>query len=58
MRLSELMSQFDLAIWPKMALVLFLTAFGAIIIRWMVIPGQQELDRAAAMPLDEEGEAP
>jgi len=52
------MSKFDLTIWPEVALVLFLTAFGAIIIRWMVVPDQKELHRAASLPLDQEGEKP
>lgn len=35
MRLTDIMSNMDLAVWPKMGLIIFLIAFAAIVIRVM-----------------------
>ncbi|MEO0631341.1 MAG: hypothetical protein AAFY46_11570 [Planctomycetota bacterium] len=50
MRLSELMSNMDLAVWPKMALVIFLVVFAAVVIRAMTSK-RTYTDRMSAMPL-------
>ena len=53
MSLTDLMSHMDLAVWPKMAMVLFLAVFVAVTVKALRGP-KSELDRAAHMPMDDE----
>lgn len=53
MRLSDLMSRLDLAVWPQMALVLFVGVFVLIAWRAARTPGG-ELKAYAALPLEDE----
>ncbi len=52
MRLSDIMGHFDLAIWPLLALGLFVSVFVVAVLRAL---GQSsaECRRAAALPLDD-----
>jgi hypothetical protein len=53
MSLSDVIGHLDLAVWPKMALVLFVAVFVAVTVKALRGP-QTELDRAAHLPIDEE----
>jgi hypothetical protein len=53
MSLTDVVSHLDLAVWPKMALVLFLAVFVAVTAR-ALMSGRPELDRASRLPIDEE----
>ena len=57
MRLSELMSNMDLAVWPKMALVIFLIVFAAVVIRAMTSK-RTHTDHMSAMPLADDAGTP
>jgi hypothetical protein len=54
MSLTDVVSHLDLAIWPKMAMVLFLAVFVAVMAR-VLRTGKGDMDRAAHMPIEEEG---
>jgi hypothetical protein len=53
MRLSDIMGHLNLAIWPLLALGLFVLVFAVAVVRAL---GQssEECRRAAALPLDDE----
>jgi hypothetical protein len=53
MRLSDIMSRLDLAVYPEVALVLFLGVFAAVMIRVYGRSRSQEMSRAASMPLED-----
>jgi cbb3-type cytochrome oxidase subunit 3 len=53
MKLSDVMSHSGLTIYAEIAMVLFVLAFIAIVIRVFRLP-KRDVDRAAAMPLDDE----
>ena len=53
MSLSDVVSHLDLAIWPKMALVLFVAVFVAVTVR-ALRGSKAELDHAAHLPIEEE----
>ena len=53
MRLSELMSNMDLAVWPQIALVLFLGIFAGVVIRTFSKSAQDQLKAASRLPLDD-----
>ena len=53
MSLTDVVSHLDLAIWPKMALVLFLAVFVAVTAK-ALLSSKPELDRAARLPIDDE----
>lgn len=57
MRLSELMAESGLAFWPQAAMVVFLAAFAAVVVRaWWVTP-RREHEAAGRIPLEEAGPA-
>lgn len=57
MRLSELMSAAGLALYPTIALILFLSAFAVIAVR-VVVAKKRDIDHAANLPLaDDAGPA-
>lgn len=54
MRLSDIMSAMDLAVWPQIAMVLFLGAFGTIVV-WTFLPRNKiKHGQAAELPLNDE----
>jgi cbb3-type cytochrome oxidase subunit 3 len=53
MRLSDIMSGLDLTIFPKVALVIFLGVFVAVVTRALARSRRAEFSRAASMPLDD-----
>lgn len=58
MRMSDIMSSMGLAIYPTIALVLFLAAFAAILVRALRRAEKPEMDRAACLPLADDNAAP
>lgn len=54
MRLSDIMSHAGLAGYAEIALILFMVAFIAIVIRIFRPGRRQEMQAAARMPLDDE----
>lgn len=55
MSLSELMGHMDLSLWPQMALVLFLAAFGGVLARLYCRGGARaEAERQSQIPLSDE----
>jgi cbb3-type cytochrome oxidase subunit 3 len=53
MRLSEIMSGVDLSFWPQAALVIFLIAFAAVMVRLFGRSTREEMDAAARIPLED-----
>lgn len=53
MRLSDIMSASNLSLYPKIALVLFLVAFAAVVRRTYSRRWKDTLDRAGSMALDD-----
>lgn len=53
MRLSELMSQMDLAIYPQVALVIFLGVFVGVLYRVFSRRYTQDYEEASRLPLDD-----
>lgn len=54
MRLSDIMSAADLAVFPKIALALFLAAFAGILWRTYVSGRRDEFQRWAHLPVDQD----
>ena len=54
MRLSDVMSHAGLARYAEVALILFLIAFLAIVIRLFRRSNRDELERASRLPLDDD----
>ena len=55
MRLSELMSNMDLAFFPQVALVIFLAVFVGVVYRLFSKRYASEYERAAQLPFGTEG---
>lgn len=53
MRLTDVMSNLHLAIYPILALPLFVGVFVAVVVRMVRRTSRQELDRAGQLPLEE-----
>ena len=53
MRLSDIMGQLDLATYPIVALVIFLTVFAGVCVRVLSRRRRAEFERAAMMPLED-----
>ncbi len=54
MRLSDIMGAANLSVYAEIAMILFIVAFIAIVIR-IFSPGRQQMyDAASRMPLDDE----
>jgi len=53
MRLSDLMSNMDLAFYPQVALVIFLAVFVGVIARVFSKKRAKEYEEAARLPLDD-----
>jgi hypothetical protein len=51
MRLSDIMSNMGLALYPQLALILFLVAFALIALRVLVFSSAKDMNRAAHIPL-------
>jgi hypothetical protein len=54
MKLSDVMSHTDLATYPKIALVIFLAVFAAVMAKLARTP-REEMTRCGRMALDDEG---
>ncbi len=50
MRLTDIMSHMDLAVWPTIGLIIFLVVFAAVVLRVMTSK-RTDNERMAAMPL-------
>lgn len=53
MKLSDVMSAADLAIYAEIGLLIFLTAFMGVVVR-LVFQKSESFDEAAAIPLDDD----
>jgi len=53
MRLSELMSNMDLAFYPQVALVIFLLVFAGVIVTVCSKAKTKDFEEAARLPLDD-----
>ena len=53
MRLSDIMSSMDLAIWPQVALVIFLVVFAGVIYQVVAKSKSKDYQRAARLPLED-----
>lgn len=53
MRLSELMSHMDLALYPQIALVIFLAVFVGVVYRVFSKKKAKDYEEASRLPLDE-----
>ncbi|MEM1022927.1 MAG: cbb3-type cytochrome c oxidase subunit 3 [Myxococcota bacterium] len=53
MRLSELMSNMDLAFYPQVALVIFLLIFAVVCVRVFSRKRSKEYERASRLPLED-----
>ena len=53
MRLSEIMSQMDLSVYPQLALILFFVVFAGVAVRVFSKKRAKEYEKAAQLPLDE-----
>jgi hypothetical protein len=51
MRLSDIMSNMGLALYPQLALILFLVAFALICARVLLFSSAKDMHRAAHIPL-------
>jgi cbb3-type cytochrome oxidase subunit 3 len=58
MRLSDIMSGANLAVFPEIGLVIFLLVFSAVTIRVFSRRRPEEFRRCAAIVLDDEGARP
>ncbi len=58
MKLSDVMSGLGLAVFPIIAMALFLTVFAGVIAYVLRRSGKAEFDRAAMLPLSEGVETP
>jgi hypothetical protein len=54
MSLSELMSSMDLAVYPQVALVIFLAVFASVTWRIFTQRGREECRAMAVLPLEED----
>lgn len=52
MSLSELMSNMDLAFWPQVALLIFVTIFAGVVVRTFSKAQASNQDAAARLPLE------
>ena len=55
MKLSDIMSHADLALYPKIALVIFLAVFAAVVVKLVRTP-RDELARCGRMALEEDSD--
>lgn len=53
MRLSDIMSNMGLALYPQLALILFLVVFTLICARVFLFSSRREMDQAARIPLQD-----
>lgn len=53
MRLSELMSHMDLALYPQIALVIFLAVFGGVVVRVFSKKRARDYEEASRLPLND-----
>ena len=53
MRLSEIMSNADLTIFPKVALIIFIGVFILVTLRTMTMSRRQNVDELARLALDD-----
>ena len=53
MRLSELMSNMDLAVYPQIALVIFLAIFAGVTIRLCSKSSTKDYEEASRLPLED-----
>jgi cbb3-type cytochrome oxidase subunit 3 len=53
MRLSELMSNMDLAVYPQIALVIFLAVFAGVMVRVFSKKKTKDYEEASRLPLDD-----
>lgn len=53
MRLSDIMAEMDLTIWPEIAIVIFLVAFAAIAVRTFGKKNQRAIEEASKLPLED-----
>ena len=53
MRLSDLMSNMDLAIYPQIALVIFLVVFAGVLVRVFSKSKAKDYEEAARLPLED-----
>lgn len=53
MRLTDVVSNADLAVWPQVAMVIFLGVFVLVVIRTMTTGRRSEMQRRAALALDD-----
>ena len=56
MRLTDIMSGLNLSIYPQIALVIFVAIFTGVLIRVFSRSRQSEFERAANLPLNEDGD--
>jgi len=54
MRLSDLMSNADLTVWPEAAMVIFLGVFALVTLRTLREGTREQRRRLASMPLEDE----
>jgi len=52
-RLTDIMSNADLAVWPQVAMVIFLGVFFLVVVRTLTTGRRSEMRRRAAMALDD-----
>jgi cbb3-type cytochrome oxidase subunit 3 len=57
MKLSDVMSHAGLSIYAEIALVLFLVAFVAVVVRTFLPSRRREMDEASRLPLNDEPRA-
>ncbi|MCP9874707.1 cbb3-type cytochrome c oxidase subunit 3 [Synechococcus sp. Cruz CV-v-12] len=57
MRISDLIGMVDIAVYPQVALVIFLGVFAAIAVRAYSRAAKSEFDRAASLPLEDDSAA-
>ncbi len=56
MRLTDIMSGLHLSIYPQIALVIFVAIFTGVLIRVFSKSRKNEFERAANLPLNEDGD--
>ncbi len=52
MRMTDIVSGLDLAIYPEVGLVIFLGVFVAVVVRTMVMTDRRSAERASRLPLE------
>jgi cbb3-type cytochrome oxidase subunit 3 len=57
MKLSDVMSHAGLSIYAEVALVIFLVAFVAVVVRTFLPSRRREMDEASRLPLNDEPRA-